>query len=315
MLPFLARRFLELLPTMLLVSIITFVLIRFIPGDPVDIMYGMEGVDAKTKAVVEQKLGLDQPVWVQYARWMQRLISGDLGYSYRAHIPVSQLIRQRLPATLILLVAALSLSVVVAVPLGVLAGVRRDSVADYGTMAGGLLALSVPPFALGIFLVLVFGVFLGWFPTMGFPRPNSGPLTMLKYITLPAITLAAGTIGLTMRLTRSTVLEEIGRDYVRTANAKGLRERSVISGHVLRNALIPIVTLVGLQASFLVGGAVVVETIFAWPGIGSLMIDAILAHDYPIVQAVVLLVAVMVMIVSVFVDMTYSVLDPRIRLK
>jgi peptide/nickel transport system permease protein len=251
---------------------------------------------------------------VQYARWLGRILSGDLGYSYRAHIPVTTLIAQRLPATLLLLVAALSLSVIVAVPLGVAAAVRRDTIVDFGAMAGGLLALSVPPFASGIFLVLLFGVALGWLPTMGFPRPGAGPLTILKYLTLPTVTLAAGVIGLTMRLTRSTMLEELGRDYVRTAHAKGLNERAVVFRHVLRNALIPIITLVGLQASFLVGGAVVIETIFAWPGIGSLIIDAILARDYPIVQSVVLLVAVMVVVVSVLIDMTYSVLDPRIRL-
>ncbi len=156
MLVYLARRFSELIPTMLLVSIIVFLLIRFIPGDPVDVMYGMEGVDASTKALVQQKLGLDQPIWVQYVRWMGRLLSGDLGYSYRAHIPVIQLIGQRLPATLLLVVASLSLSAIVAVPLGVLAAVRRDTLADYGTMAIGLVALSVPPFASGIFLVLLF---------------------------------------------------------------------------------------------------------------------------------------------------------------
>ena len=311
---YLARRVISLVPTLLLVSIVTFGLMRFVPGDPVDVMYGLERPDPILRAAAEQKLGLDQPVWMQYVRWIGRVVTGDFGYSYRARMPVSELIGQRLPATLLLAAAGLILAVLVATPLGILAATRRDTLADYGGMAAALVTISVPPFVSGILLAVVFGLGLRWFPTVGYPPAGAGPGTWLAYLTLPAVTLAGTLLGVILRLTRSTFLEELGRDYVRTARAKGLVERTVLLGHVLKNSLLPVITLIGLQLSYLLGGTVVVEIVFAWPGLGSLVVDAILCRDYPIVQAVVLLVAALVLLISLIVDLSYSMLDPRVRL-
>jgi peptide/nickel transport system permease protein len=312
---YLLKQAVSLVPTLVLVTLVTFVLMRFVPGDPIDVMYGLDRPDPAIRAEVEKKLGLDRPVWVQYGRWVTRALTGDLGYSYRAQMPVSHLIAQRLPATLLLASASLLLAVAIAVPLGILAATRRDTLADLGGMAAALVTISVPPFVSGILLVVLFGLGLGWFPTMGYPPPNAGPPAWLAHLALPMLTLAGTLLGVILRLTRSTVLEELGRDYVRTARAKGVAERLVVIGHVLKNALLPVITVIGLQLSYLVGGAVIVEIVFAWPGIGSLAVDAILGRDYPIVQGVVLLITCLVVAISLLVDVSYSVLDPRVRLE
>lgn len=311
---YLAKQAVSLVPTLFLVTLVTFVLMRFVPGDPIDVMYGLERPDPAVRAEVEKKLGLDRPVWVQYARWVTRALTGDLGYSYRAQMPVSQLIAQRLPATLLLASASLLLAVAIALPLGILAATRRDTLADLGGMAAALVTISVPPFVSGILLVVLFSLGLGWFPAMGYPPPDAAPSTWLAHLALPMITLAGTLLGVILRLTRSTVLEELGRDYVRTARAKGVVERLVVVGHVLKNALVPVITVIGLQLSYLVGGAVIVEIVFAWPGIGSLAVDAILGRDYPIVQGVVLLITCLVVVISLLVDLSYSLVDPRVRL-
>ncbi|MGI9145959.1 MAG: ABC transporter permease [Chloroflexota bacterium] len=314
MVNFLARRLAGLVLTLLLVSVVTFTLIRFVPGDPVDIMYGVEGVDPATRGAIIAKLGLDQPLWVQYTRWLGRAVAGDFGFSYRAGVAVSQLMTERLLPTLLLVSTSLALSVILGIPLGVIAAVRRDSLTDLGVMGAALVSLSIPPFALGILLILVFALHFHLVPTMGYPRSDSGPLEVVRYLALPAVTLAAANLGVVVRLTRSAMLEVLGLDFIRTAHAKGLDERVVVYGHALRNALLPVITLIGLQLSYLIGGTVIVESVFAWPGVGGLIVDAILGRDYPVVQATVLLVAVMVVLVSLVVDMTYSVLDPRVRL-
>jgi len=301
-------------PTLLFVSLITFGLMRFVPGDPIDTLYGMNRPDPATRAALARKLGLDQPVWVQYARWLGRAASGDLGYSIRADTPVTALIRQRLPASLLLVGASVLVSIVAAIPLGIVAAARRDSAADFGAMAAALVTLSVPPFVSGVLLVLLFGLTLHWLPTLGYPSAHEGWISWPAHLLLPTVTLAGTLIGVVLRLTRSSVLDELGQDYVRIARAKGLAERTVLLGHVLKNALLPIITLVGLQMSYLLGGTVIVEIVFAWPGIGGLAVDAILARDYPVVQALVLLTACVVVLISLAVDMSYSLLDPRIRL-
>ncbi len=314
MLSFVLRRLAELVLTLLLVSIASFSLVRFVPGDPVDIMYGVEGADPATRAAMSSKLGLDQPVWVQYARWVGRALVADFGFSYRAGVSVSRLMTDRLPPTLALVAASLVLSVALGVPLGVVAAVRRESLTDLGVMGAALVSLSIPPFALGILLILVFALHFHVLPTMGYPRADAGPLEAVRYLTLPAVTLAAANLGVVVRLTRSAMLEVLGLDFIRTAHAKGLGEHAVVYGHALRNALLPVVTLIGLQLSYLIGGTVIVEAVFAWPVLGGLIVDAILGRDYPVVQATVLLVAVMVVLVSLAVDIAYSVLDPRVRL-
>lgn len=313
MIIFLARRLVSLVPTLVFISIITFLLMHLVPGDPIDVLYGIDQPDPATRAALAHKLGLDQPLWTQYARWLGRLATGDLGYSIRAGMPVSQLIGERLPASLLLVGCSICLAILAAIPLGVLAATHRDSLIDFGGMAAALVTLSIPPFVSGVLLILVFGLALHWLPTLGYPSAHASVLDWIGHLLLPSITLAATLVGIILRLTRSTVLDELGKDYVRTARAKGLRERTVLASHVLKNALLPVITLVGLQLSYLLGGTVIVETVFAWPGLGGLVVDAILARDYPVVQAVVVLIAVFVVVVSLLVDLSYALLDPRLR--
>ena len=308
------NRALSLLPTLVFVSVITFGLMRFVPGDPIDVMYGIERPDPATRAALARKLGLDRPIWVQYERWIGRIVVGDFGYSFRASMSVTQLIGQRLPASLLLVGAAIILSVLAAIPIGILAAAHRDSAVDFGAMSVALGTLSIPPFVSGVLLILVFGLVLHWLPTMGYPSTREGFVAWPAHLVLPAVTLAGTLVGVVLRLTRSSVLDELGRDYVRIARAKGLAERTVLLRHVLKNGLLPVVTLIGLQLSYLLGGTVIVEIVFAWPGIGGLAVDAILARDYPVVQALVLLIASAVVLISLAVDFSYSLLDPRVRL-
>lgn len=313
MFAYLFRRTLTLLPILLLMSIIVFALIRMVPGDPIDVMYGSEGMDEIRRAALAQELGLDQPITLQYVRWLVRAVQGDLGNSYRAAMPVLQLITQRLPATLLLSFAALVLSLCIALPLGLLAAVKRNSWMDSSAMVFAILGISLPNFWSGILLVLVFAVWLGWLPSIGYVSPFEDFFRSLRHLILPAVTLGWSLAGTTTRLARSSLLEELGKDYVRTARGKGLPERAVLLTHALRNALIPTVTMVGLQLGFLIGGTVVVETVFAWPGVGMLVVDSIFARDYPVVQGVVLVIAVLVVAVNLLVDVIYTILDPRIR--
>ena len=314
MFAYLLRRALTLLPILLLMSIMVFALIRLVPGDPIDVMYGSEGMDEIRRAALSQELGLDQPVVVQYGRWLLRAVQGDLGNSYRANMSVFALIMRRLPATLLLSFAALFLSLLIALPLGLLAAVKRNSGADMGAMVFAILGISLPNFWLGILLVLVFAVWLGWLPSIGYVSPLDDFFGFLQHLILPAIALGWALAGTTTRLARSSLLEELSKDYVRTARGKGLRERTVLLTHATRNSLIPTVTMIGLQLGFLIGGTVVVETVFAWPGIGSLLVDSIFARDYPVVQGVVLVIAVLIVVVNLLVDVVYTILDPRIRL-
>jgi peptide/nickel transport system permease protein len=312
---FLAQRIVSLSVTLVLMSIITFLLLRLIPGDPIDVMYGAQAVspDEEARRAMESRLGLDRPIWVQYGLWVGRTLQGDLGRSYRLEMPVSDLIRQRLPASLLLVTSSMGLAVALGIPLGVVAAVKRETLIDYVITTSAMIGMSVPAFALGIILILVFGVFLGWLPTFGYASPGDNLIDWLKHLVLPTITLAAALVGWIARFSRAMVLEALGDDYVRTAFAKGLRGQAVIVRHVLKNALLPVVTLVGLQASFLVGGTVVVEVVFAWPGLGTLLTDAILGRDYPVVQAVILWVALIVIIINLIVDVIYAFLNPTVR--
>lgn len=310
---YLARRILAMIPVFFLMTLIVFLLIRLVPGDPIDVMYGAEGLEAGQRAALERAMGLDQPIFVQYFKWLAKAAGGDLGRSYRAQMPVTDLILQRLPATVFLSLGALFFSVLIAIPLGILAAVRRNSWYDLGAMIFAIFGISLPQFWSGILLVLVFAVGLRWLPSIGYISPAEDFGRFLRHLTLPAITLGWSLAGTTTRLTRSSLLEELGKDYVRTARSKGVKERLVLWRHALRNALIPIVTMVGLQLAFLIGGAVVVEVVFAWPGIGLLVVDSIFSRDYPVVQGVILTVAVLVVIVNLGVDFVYTLIDPRIR--
>ncbi len=284
------------------ISIISFFFIH-LSGDPVMLMLPPDASKAEVEALREQ-LGFNDPLAVQYLRFAAHALRGDLGISLVHRVPALDLILERLPASLELAGAAMLLALAVAVPLGILAAVRRGSLIDLGSMLAALFGLSMPHFWLGIMLVLLFSVHLGWFPTSG-----RGSFSQLV---LPALALGLSLLAMFARLTRSVMLEVLGQDYVRTARAKGLRERIVIGKHALKNALIPLVTVAGMQFGFLIGGTVIIETVFAWPGVGRLVVQAIFSRDYPLVQAAVLVLAVIFVLINLMVDLLYVLLDPQI---
>jgi peptide/nickel transport system permease protein len=312
MVPYLLRRIAGTVPVLLVVSAIVFSLIHLTPGDPVAIMLREES-DPATVAILRRELGLDRPLPVQYLTWLGRAVRGELGRSIRTNQPVTEAIRERLPVTLSLAAAATVLALAVALPAGILSAVRRNSVADVAGTLVALSGISLPNFWLAILLIFLFSVILGWLPPMGYVSPLRDPWGGLRSLLLPAITLGTAMAAIVMRMTRSSLLEVLQLDYVRTARAKGLAERPVLLRHAMKNALIPVVTVVGLQAGALLGGAIITETIFALPGVGRLLVDAIFQRDFPIVQGVVLLLALNFLLVNLLVDVAYGWLDPRIR--
>jgi peptide/nickel transport system permease protein len=284
---------------------IVFLLIHLIPGDPVDVMLG-EGATPADRVALRSSLGLDQPVAAQFAAYLEGLLQLELGTSFHSQRPVTDLLRERLPATAWLAIVSLLIAVALALPLGMLAAVRRDSRWDTGSMAFSMLGVSIPNFWLGPLLILVFSLWLGWFPVSG--RDAAGA------VVLPALTLGTGLAAILSRMVRSSLLEVLGEDYIRTARAKGLPPQRILLQHGLRNALLPVITLLGLQLGALLAGAVVTETVFSWPGIGLLTIEAIQTRDYPVVQACVLLISLTYVLVNLLTDLAYAWIDPRIRL-
>jgi peptide/nickel transport system permease protein len=311
---FLVRRLLVLVPVLALMSVIVFGVLRLVPGDPVDVILGAEQVDPVVRQELRHELGLDTGLPQQYLRWLTRVVHGDLGRSVRSHESVTALIADKLPKTLLLAVASTLVALLVALPLGITAALERNTSIDYLAMVFALLGVSMPNFWLGILLVLGFAIGLGWLPSQGYASILADPVAALPYLVLPSITLGLGMAGLVTRMVRTSVLEEIGQDYVRTARAKGLSERVVVWKHTLKNALIPAVTVIGLQFGTLLGGAVVVEQVFTWPGLGWLVVHAIFARDYPVVQGVTLVVGVLFVLVNTLIDALYSALDPRVRM-
>ncbi len=300
---YIIRRALAVIPVLLGVSVIAFLMSHLVPGDPVTIMLG-ERATAEDAARLRGELGLDDPLYVQYGRYVGGAVRGDLGESIRSGQPVLREIRDRFPSTLILTSTALVAAVVVGVTLGVAAAASGRAATDAGIMAFALLGISMPTFWSGILLILLFGLKLGWLPIAG-----GGP----KSLVLPTIALAAPAAAVLARMTRSTMLEVLHQDFVRTARAKGLRERPVVLGHVLKNALIPVVTIIGLQFGGLLAGSVIVEAVFSRPGLGRYTVTAIQARDFPQIQAIVLVVAAIYVFVNLAVDLLYAVFDPRIR--
>lgn len=300
------RRLFFILPVVWGVSTFVFLIIHLIPGDPIDLMLG-ETAAQVDRQTLRHQLGLDQPLWRQYTTFLQRLVRGDLGQSLHNDRPVYTLIAERLPATASLALAALCVSVGLAIPLGVLAALRPRSWLDTGSMIVALLGVSMPNFWLGPLLILVFSLQFGWLPVAG--RGDGS----LPYLILPAVTLGTGMMAVLTRMTRATMMETLREDYIRTAVAKGLTMWAVVVKHALRNALIPLVTLIGLQVGALLAGAVITETIFAWPGLGDLTVRAIQQRDYPVVQGCVLVIALTYVIMNMMTDLLYAVVDPRIR--
>ncbi len=307
---YVAYRFLQLVPVMLAISILTFALLYLAPGDPAQIILRNQGA-LLTQGTIQKmraELGLDQPIYMQYLRWLWNVFNLNLGISFRTGQPVAEvLLGQRLGATLELATVALALALLISVPLGILAAIRQNTLVDHVGRLAALMGASMPSFWLGLLLIYFFAVKLPWFPVMG-----RGTLTNLV---LPALTLALGIAPIYMRLIRASLCDVLREDYVRTARAKGAPERIVILRHALRNALIPVVTVFGIGLAHLLGGSVVVETVFAWPGIGQLAVEAILNRDAPIIQAFVLLMSLAFMLVNLAVDLSYVFLDPRIRIE
>ena len=331
---YIARRLLNLIPVLLGITLLVFVFLHLIPGDPAVVMAGERATPEQVAALREQ-LGLNQPLPLQYLVFLGNLLRFNFGTSIISGVPIAQEIRIRWPATFELSVAAMLVAVILGIPAGVLAAVRKNSAVDNLTMSGSLLGVSLPVYWLGLLLVYLFAVNLHWLPPSGRLSIDAGfnfkPITgfyvldallqgnvkalqdVLAHLILPAITLGTIPLAILARITRSAMLEVLSQDYIRTARAKGLLERWVIFKHALKNALLPVVTIIGLQFGTLLGGAILTETIFSWPGIGSWIYEGILARDYPVVQGGVVFVAVAFVLINLLVDLSYAFLDPRIQ--
>ncbi|MCL6500199.1 MAG: ABC transporter permease [Firmicutes bacterium] len=298
------KRVLLALPVLLGVSVVVFVAIRLIPGDPAQIMAGQAATEEVVRQI-RQSLGLDQPLPVQYLYFLRNVVRGDLGRSLFNGAPVVEELGQRFPRTVRLALASMVVASLIGIPAGILAATRHLSWLDTLVMLVALVGVSMPVFWLGLNLILVFSVRLQWLPAFGYET--------WRHLLLPSVTLGAASAAIVARMTRSSMLEVLGQDYIRTARAKGLAERVVVNRHALRNALIPVVTVLGLHLGTLLSGAVLTETVFAWPGIGRLLVDAVLARDYPIIQGATLLIAATFVALNLAVDLLYGLLDPRIR--
>jgi peptide/nickel transport system permease protein len=309
---YILRRLVIAIPSLLIASLIVFTLPRLIPGDVVQLMleekaYGRDLEDLRAK------LGLDRPIPVQYVDWVRRLARGDLGESLWTHQPVLAELARRMPVTLMLGSLAIVVAVVIGVPIGILSAVRPDGALDFVARSGAILGLSVPGFVQAIVVILLPAIWWGWTPRMGFTELAQGPATYLLQFILPAIILGTASAAAIMRLTRGMLLEVLRQDYVRTAWAKGLRERVVVLKHSLKNAIIPVVTVLGLQIAQIAGGSVIIESIFGLPGMGQFLVEAITQRDYPVIQGINLLIVVIIVATNLLVDLFYASIDPRIR--
>jgi peptide/nickel transport system permease protein len=306
-------RLVQLLPTILLVSLIVFTLQQLMPGDPALLLAGDAAGDPHVVARIREQLMLDQPIWQQYLHWLWLALHGDLGYSWRLSAPVASLVLQKLPVTLQLALMSFFFSVLIGIPAGIVAAVKPNTVWDWAANAVGLFGLSIPTFWLGIVLILLVSVDLGWLPPSGYVPLIEDPLRSLETTIMPAFVLGNAIAAVLMRHTRSAMLTALQQDYIRTARAKGLSERRVVLRHALRNALIPVVTLGGLQLGTLLSGAVLTEQVFDVPGIGKLVVDAVFNRDYPVIQGVVLATGLLYVLINLATDLLYAVINPRLR--
>jgi dipeptide transport system permease protein len=333
MLRFLLTRVALVIPTFIGMTLLAFFLVRLVPGDPIETMAGERGIDEARHAALVKEYGFDKPVLVQYGIYIGRVLHGDLGKSIITQAPVISEFGALFPATVELALCAIVFALLLGIPAGILAAVRRNSIFDHGVMATSLTGYSMPIFWWGLLLILLFSVQLGWTPVSGridvlyYVEPKTGFLLVdsllsgdkgafrsaLSHLVLPAIVLGTNPLAVVARMTRSAMLEVLGEDYIRTARAKGLPRLRVVGIHALRNALIPVVTVIGLQVGVLFTGAILTETIFSWPGVGKWLIEAINRRDYPVLQGGMLLLGVVVMLVNLGVDVAYGVINPRIR--
>jgi len=304
MLNYLIKRLLSTIPVLLGISLLLFFMLRLLPGDPAQVLAGQMASPQEIENIRHQ-LGLDRPIYEQYAKYLSRLARFDLGRSARTQNPVTEEIWARLPNTLLLAVVAISLACLFGIPAGIISAVRPYTWIDYLVTTSALFGMSMPVFWLGLMLVVLFSVILKWLP--------AGGTGSWQHVILPSFTLAAFVVAFIARMTRSTMLETLSQDFTTTARSKGLQERVVVIKHALKNALIPIITVVGLQFGLLLGGAVLTETVFAWPGLGRLIVDSILARDYPVIQGTILIFGLLYIMVNLAVDLLYALVDPRIR--
>lgn len=311
---FLVRRLLSTVAGALALSVVVFALIRLVPGDAVTMWIGQEGsMQPEVQQTLRKMFGLSDPAYIQYLTWLRDLLQGDLGFSFRSRLPVVPLILQALPITLELAILAMLISVSVALPLGIISAVQRNAPVDFAARLLGLIGLSMPSFWIAVLFILISTTVFNWLPSLIYVSLFKNPVENLTQMAMPAVALSLPLMGVVMRMTRSAMLEVLGQDYIRTARAKGLTERRVQLRHALKNAFIPIVTVLGIQLGRLLGGAVIVEQIFGLPGLGTLFISAITGRDYPMVQGAVLIIGLLFMAVQFVVDLSYAYLDPRIR--
>ena len=315
MLAYLIRRIVYLIPVLFVLTVVVFGFVQLLPGDIIDSLIGEEDVeDPEVRLALEKEFGLDQPIYVQYAKWLARAVQGEFGKSLITRRPVTTELLEGIPATVYLAVVGIGLSMLIAVPLGTIAAVKRNTPTDYFAQLTSLAGISIPEFWFAIMCVLVFALYLGWLPSSGYISPFVDFQESLKFLILPAVAVGFRQAAFTTRLTRSSMLDEMNKEYVDTARSLGFSERKVIYKYTLRNAMIPTITISGLQLANLLGGTVVLETIFAWPGIGRAIFEAIIQRDYPLIQAGVLVLGVIVVVINLVVDMTYRFLNPRVEL-
>jgi len=310
---YVAQRLLLLIPVLLVISGLVFSLMHLIPGDPAQVILGFENTDPAQLEAVRRDLGLDRPLYVQYGRWLGRIVRGQFGTSVRTGRPIGPLLGETLPFTIELALYAVVLAMLLGMPVGTLAGTTRSRAADGAMQTLTLLGLSLPAFWVGAMFILLFSVHLRWFPVLTYPPLTAEPLANLRGFFLPALTLAVPNAAAIARMVRASLVAVRREEYVKVARAKGLSELTVVRRHMLKNALIPVVTLIGIVTGYLLGGAIVVEQVFAIPGVGRMGLQAIVQRDYPVLQAVVLTVTVLFVLVNLVVDLTYVLLDPRIR--
>ena len=314
---YIIRRLLALSPTLIFASIIVFTTVRLIPGDIIDMMLSQNDISASKmdREALMATLGLDKPMWSQYLTWIGDLFKGDMGNSLWQSTPVTERLAQRIPVTFELGVLAILIGLMIALPVGVYSAIRQDTAGDYIARSFSILLLAIPSFWLGTMVVVIPSILWGWSPEVSYIPFWEDPWGNLKQMLVPAAVLGAALSAVTMRMTRTMMLEVLRQDYIRTATAKGLPERLVVFRHALRNALIPVVTLIGLQAPLVIGGAVIIEQIFGIPGMGTLLLDAVSQRDYPVITGVFLVVGLAVMLINLLVDLSYGLLDPRVRVR
>ncbi len=311
---YIIRRLIALIPTLIFASLIVFVLMRLIPGDVIDIMLAQNDIaTSHDRAAIEAALGLDQPMYIQYFRWIGDAVQGDLGHSLLLNVPVTERLAETLPITFELGLLALIIALTVALPIGIYSAMRQDTAGDYITRSFSLIMLAVPSFWLGTLVMVFPSVWWRWSPAIEYTPFFEDPIANLSHMIVPAILLGLSLSAVTMRMTRTMMLEVLRQDYIRTARAKGLSERLMIVRHALRNGLIPVVTLIGLQAPLLIGGAVILEQIFVVPGMGLMLLEAVFQRDYPIISGVFLIVGIGVLLINLLVDLSYGWLDPKVR--